>query len=312
MNERLDIEGGSLPAKENARVARYRRLQSWFREVELDAPAGNYGKYRPLGSYLDAGAVAQNSGLNFLHPEALAHAQQRSVEVAKEGGTLSKPRLFQNMLSSMPMCFNLFGAMRAEPSFLKVFQKLFDAEATDITKIVCEWAPSEPDLGLGDRSAFDALIRYEANGERRFFGIETKYTESFSRKPYDIPRYHEVTRESGWFSDDTDVPERLKKPATNQLWRTVMLAAAADGSTEYGRGSVAVVALSDDPAAEPTVQAIQADLSAAHRDRLSFVPVESILDVADSIGELRDWSRKFRRRYVDFQLADAWAGSTKA
>lgn len=297
---------GLLPKNEDARTARYRRLQSWYREVVMEASAGDYREYKPLGSYLDPSEVERDRSLNFIHPEAHAHAEQRAVEVQAEGGTLSVPRLFHNMLSSMPMCFNLFGAMRAEPEFLEVFRSLFDSEATAIREIVCEWAPPEPALRLGDHSAFDAVVHYEADGERRFVGIETKYTEPFSRKDYDRPRYREVTSESGWFAS-AESADRLKASATNQLWRTTLLAAAADGSAEYGRGSVAVVALSDDRSAGRTVDAVRAELSTSHADRLAFVAIESILDAADGIESLAEWSRTFRCRYVDHQRPDEWA-----
>lgn len=51
--------------------------------------------------------------MNFLNEDAVQHAEQRAVEVAREGGTLDPDHLFENLLSSMLMCFNLFGALRS-------------------------------------------------------------------------------------------------------------------------------------------------------------------------------------------------------
>jgi transposase len=38
----------------------------------------------------------------------------RAEQVLKDGGTLDRDRLLRNLLSSMPLCFNLFGQLDAE------------------------------------------------------------------------------------------------------------------------------------------------------------------------------------------------------
>lgn len=300
-------ESGTLPTSDSARVRKFRRLQSWYREVQLQVPAGTYLKHERLGSYLSQTAVAEQRDLNFLQPAAHEHAEKRARDVQKEGGSLEEERLFHNMLSSMPLCFNLFGAMRGEhESFLPVFRSLFDADATRIVEIVCEWAPSDSAARIGDRTAFDVIIRYEADGERRFVGIETKYTESFSQQPYDTPLYREVTAGSDWFSDDPAAPDRLKRPKANQLWRNVMLASRLDQHGSEGWGSVAVVALDDDRGAATAVELVGAHMSPTHRDRLKTVSIESILDATDAASpELSWWTTSFRRRYTNVTLPDS-------
>lgn len=298
---------GTLPTGESQRVRKYRRLQSWYREVQLRAPAGRSGNYERLGSYLSPAAVAEQRNLNFLHPAAHEHAEKRTVEVQEEGGSLEPTRLFHNMLSSMPMCFNLFGSMRAEyDSFLPVFRSLFDADATRIVDIVCEWAPSDPAARIGDRTAFDAIIRYEAGTDRCFVGVETKYTEPFSLKDYDRPQYREVTAGSDWFTDDPTAPDRLKQQRSNQLWRDVMLAGQLEQHRSEGRGSVAVVALDDDSGASAALDLVGAEMSPSHRDRLMSVPIERILDATDALSpELTWWTTSFRRRYTAVTLPDS-------
>jgi hypothetical protein len=242
-----------------------------------------------------------------VYPAAYAHPEERALGTQEEGGSLEPTRLFHNMLSSMPMCFNLFGAMRGEhESFLPVFRSLFDADATRIVEIVCEWAPQEPAARIGDRTAFDAIVRYEAGDERRFVGIETKYTESFSSKDYDTQLYRDVTANSVWFADDPAAPERLKQPKTNQLWRNVMLAVRLEQHGSEGRGSVAVVALTDDAGAAKAVDGVRAEMTDTHRDRLLSISIESILDTVDDLApELSWWATSFRRRYVDLSLPDS-------
>jgi hypothetical protein len=268
--------------------------------------------YGQLGSWLNAEAVARQRDLNFLHPAAHEHAEKRKKEVQEEGGSLEAKRLFHNMLSSMPMCFNLFGAMRKEPSFLRVFQRLFDPRATAITDIVCEWAPPDPGARLGDRTAFDAVVLYETADEAAFCGVETKYTEPFSQKVYepaDANKYLEVTHESGWFADPGTAIGSLQRPASNQLWRNTMLAARLDQHRSHGRGSLAVVSLSDDPGVDKARDIVLPALAKSHLDRLLFVTVEQILNVTEELApELSWWATSFRRRYLDHTLPDQRGG----
>ncbi|MDP2774203.1 MAG: hypothetical protein Q8O61_11665 [Nocardioides sp.] len=285
-----------FPANEPARIARYRRLQSWYRDEVLHAKAGASGNYPALGSYLDKSEVAVNPRLNFLSDEALAHAEMRISQVRAEGGALDPTRLKHNMLSSMPLCFNLFGTMRGEPDFLEVFRELFDPEATTITDVVCEWAPQPSSDFLGDRTAFDAIVFYESKAGPRFCGIETKYTEAFSATEYDSARYAAVTQESGWFKEPAVALVELRGRKTNQLWRNVMLAAAVEAYGQHGTGWVAVVALQEDPGVKDAMGALVPALADA--ERLKFVPIETILDSADGQPSLERWAADFRQRYV--------------
>lgn len=236
-----------FPVSEPSRIAKYRRHQSWYRECVLRADAGKFMSYDPLGSYLGEGEVAARPDLNFLTAEAAAHAVERAAIVKSEGGALDPVRSRHNMLSSMPMCFNLFGSLRGEPAFLTLFQSVFDPAAVRIVDIACEYAPDRAGDYLGDRTAFDAVVCYETEAGRRFMGVETKYTEPFSAKEYESDRYTEVTRESGWFKDPESASSVMKTSKSNQLWRNVMLAASKEMKGSAGRGAVAVVALAGDP-----------------------------------------------------------------
>ena len=135
-----------------------------------------------------------------------------------EGGSLDPVRLRRNLLSSMPLCFNLFGSLRAEPAFLTLFQRVFDPAATRIVDVICEYAPQPPKDYLDDRTAFDAVVFYETSTGPRFMGIETKYTEPFSAKEYESSAYTAVTTDSGWFQD----PETaIRRPERQQVQSTL-------------------------------------------------------------------------------------------
>ena len=74
--------------------------------------------------------------MNFLDPKVHSYAVQRTAEVLAERGTLDDDRLRMNMLSSMPMCFNLFGMIRQSPAEqLRCVQQLFDPSASGVDLI---------------------------------------------------------------------------------------------------------------------------------------------------------------------------------
>src|SRR4051812_4785814 len=105
-------------ASDSRRTARYRLLQSWYREQVLTADYGEYcaaGASRPLGSLLAVQDVVARPWLNFLTPAASTYALDRARIVQASGGTIDKAQLARNMLSSLPMSFSIFGELRSAP-----------------------------------------------------------------------------------------------------------------------------------------------------------------------------------------------------
>ncbi len=284
-------------ARDSPRVARYRRHQSWWREAQRHVAPGPHPVVpgRLVGSTFDTDAVAADRRLNFIDEAAYQHAERRAREVQLEGGTLDAERLFGNLLSSMPMCFNLFGAIGSTPGFVDLVRGVFDADAAEIDDVVCE-APSPPQWD--DRTAFDAQVDYRTrNGERRFLAIETKYTEPFTQARYDRALYRRVTEESGWFR--IGAAEELVAPATNQLWRGLLLMAVAEDCLS-ATGRYIVVAPDDDSDARAGVEKVLSWMVPHEASRLRFVSLEEIVEGSDRIADrrLNPWSSAFRERYL--------------
>jgi hypothetical protein len=77
---------------------------------------------------------------------------------------IDEGRLYGNLLSSMPLCFNLFGLLKLDLAFAsRVLGELFpDLAGAKVGAVLFEHSPGRGDPALtGDHSAFDALIRYE-------------------------------------------------------------------------------------------------------------------------------------------------------
>src|SRR5271165_6394462 len=84
-----------------------RLLQALWRE-DRDLPIGSHvgedGKRRKLGSRITE--AAGRAGCNFLTPE-IAHIARRQVAYREIGAMIDEERLATNLLSSMPLTFNL-------------------------------------------------------------------------------------------------------------------------------------------------------------------------------------------------------------
>lgn len=305
---------------DDPRTAKYRLLQSWYREEVLGARPGTYKPRgrpeRPLGSLLHRDEVAQRNGLNFLDPKIHAYTAERAKAVGDENGTIDEYRLMHNMLSSMPMCFNLFGMVRETPDArLPFVTSLFDPEAIEVEMIECEWTPRLPEASISDRTAFDAaIITRRSDGSRHLIGVETKYTELFSPTRYGAPdrrrdagRYRDVHVSSGWF--DPSSHDRLTASPTNQLWRNCLLAAAAERAGEFDTANVAVVALGDDPGATKAIAGVTEAMTDPSRCHL--VSLEQITSVSKKVPQLAEWSCEFERRYLDLGRVERSAGNAR-
>lgn len=164
---------------------------------------------RQLGSRLDA-EFARKSGRNFLTDAALKSVRRRIAD-HEPHQTLDENRLYCDLLSSMPMCFNLFGELQAD---LDLSDRAVHAWWPDVPGRVravrFEWSPGRrlPDEYLENRSAFDVAFELELeDGRRGALGVETKYHEDCKREkaPNDDRqrRYERVTAVSGALSPES-------------------------------------------------------------------------------------------------------------
>jgi len=215
---------------------RARLLQSLWRD-EQELAAGEYqGKTRGARLVMPE---AKDTLANYLTP-AIQEVVRKEVEdpIRAQGKLYGRPRIYDNLLSSQPLCFNLFGELTLDLNLAS--NVLSDMTAGRIGRVVAidfEYSPGRGDTRYtGDRSAFDVYIRYETPaGGRGFVGIEVKYHEGLDDPVADHrPRYDEVAAEMGCF-----VPEqlpRLRERPLQQVWRDHLLAGAHLGVDGFEDG----------------------------------------------------------------------------
>ncbi|QYG95222.1 hypothetical protein HC251_24185 [Iamia sp. SCSIO 61187] len=218
-----------VPGAEMTAFRRTLRLrQAHWREAQglpigsQSVPAARGGGERPIGSRIDHDhAVA--TGANFLTPAAHDAVRHR-IAHKEPWQTLNTRRLWGDLLSSMPLCFNLFGPAWADLALADdLVHDLWPDTPGRVAEVRFEHSPGRGDPAyLGNRSAFDVAFLLDLGGGRRgIVGVETKYHEWAKPevpRPDNAERYREVTERSGAFVDD--IPARIGEDdrALVQVW----------------------------------------------------------------------------------------------
>ncbi len=220
-----------------------RLLQSMWREDQR-LPVGNHrqpgDRDRCLGSRLDMDSAM--SGRNFLTSKIARLAKYETV-YREAGAMIEEERLWHNLLSSQPLCFNLFGDMKLDLSMATRFwSRLFPEHMAEVKEIHFEHSPGRGDEAyIADHTAFDVLVAgINRQGLRSFVAIEVKYSESMNEPPATPrPRYEEVSEASGLFKN----PEHsaLRSAPIQQLWREHMLCQTMLDNGLYKSGLFLVV-----------------------------------------------------------------------
>lgn len=275
-----------------------RRHQSWYRAEVLKLPYG-VGPQRggnPYGNMLTP--VDAERGANFLTPAIHDVARRR---LAKGIGVIEPYRLLHNMLSSQPMCFNLFGPLVDDLGLAtRLLSALLPGEVQQVEAVRIEWAPEPASAFLGDRTAFDAFIAYrQPDGQRAFIGFETKLTEPFSQSDYDGPAYRRwMDEQAPWLPGSGAAATHRRH---NQLWRDHLLAVALARQPGWAKGRLALVRHSLDRECEATVAAYRRLLRQGD-DTFVDLRLDAVVEVWGRVLETeaeRAWLEAFRLRYLD-------------
>ena len=283
---------------------RARWQQAWWR-VQRDLPMGEHRAPRstvptPNGSRVDE-TWARESGCNFLSP-AIRRAVATRLGRPQPHQTLSEGRLWADLLSSMPLCFNLFGELDSDHARLAAaVDKLWPDHPGDPDHLQFEWSPGRRDpLYLNNRSAFDAAVVLRlGHGERGVIGIETKYHEDIRRERSPdpesrLPRYREVTERSHVFRSGWEA--KLIGTDLQQFWLDHLLVLSMlqhpNAGWSWGRFSVVY------PACNPSVRDAAARYSdvLTAQDTFEARTIEELLD-ANVLHEAAT-RQAFRDRYL--------------
>ena len=127
---------GNLPS-ESGFKQKMRFHQAWWRAFVLGEEQGQWPKSKDpdkrIGSTILNG---QESGKNFLTKNALAAVKQTQKErKSKNFGMMEEDRLFNNLLSSQPLCFNFFGELKMDLNLALQVVKYFYPNVSKVTNV---------------------------------------------------------------------------------------------------------------------------------------------------------------------------------
>jgi len=297
-------------SNETAFTARMRQHQSWYREVVLQLPPGT-GPHRfsttVRGSMLRPEHAQQ--GRNFLTPEVYRVAQERLRRGARN---VESFRLLHNMLSSQPMCFNLFAPLRHDLELATLLLRATPELGVDrVTAVDIEFAPRPVEEYLADGTSFDAYIEYtHCDGSRAFLGIETKLTDGFSRTVCDTPAYRRWMQGSRnpWLPS---AALRVADASHNQLWRDHLLAIAMRDhpSQRYRHGALMLVRHPLDQRGAESARDYRRLLRDGDTSFLDM-PMDQLVGrwrTALGSDDRSSWLRSFEERYLELTKSREFA-----
>ena len=303
---------GEPYAGDSSFVAGCRLLQSVYR-VEIGQNIAPYygrdGVYH-YGNYISDGEV---SGANFLEEYIFEYAKQRA-EHPKEYETIQKDRLYNNLLSSQPMAFNLFCPLRRMLSEMPgCATKAISAALplypiARVTKVDLEFIPDNHMKLTGDRSAMDAIICFEDYGGRcSFIAIETKYSENLGTNvARDNKRAISAIKELGCFKPDIEDKIERNKVRLTQIYRNFLL------SETYGRDIDAeshslILSPKHHPSTQREWLSLRNELAEEYQNKIRTLSLEEFVDalIANSPNEYRTTFEKFKDRYLNFEKIES-------
>jgi len=292
---------------------RMRFHQSWYRHHVLGVEPGpnpHAGGTIYGNLLLEADGDA---GKNFLSGAIFGHALDRFPRAL---GRETTGRLYDNLLGSQTMCFNLFGSLKSDLQLATRLFRLLPGVPSDatVTSLSFEYAPNKTEH-LNDATAFDAFVEYERLGAvRGFIGVETKLTEPFSQKAYSFEeRYATWMRghpAEWWWSPESE--KEFSDKEYNQLWRNHLLVFAVlhQSVPAFSEGTCAVVYPSGDKQCGHAVRAYRKLLLPAGEATLVEWPLELLYDswsAGLASDPQREWLERFHSRYLDLAASEsAW------
>lgn len=255
-----------------------------------------------LGSFLDIDD-AKSKKTNFLTDKIGQLVTEEIVKVRQAGGLIGEPRIWNNLLSSQPLCFNLFGELHYDLDLAtKFFQRLFPDRIDSVTSIKFEYSPGRGDSKyLGDNSAFDVFVEYKKASNKGFIGIEVKYAESLKEESKNKAnknfkdRYVTLTNISNRFKPNS--VDFLRQPPLSQIWRDHLLCIATQ--QDYHEGFFVFLFPSQNSQCQDGVDCYKKYLSSENEKESCFYSrhLEEFINALQTISTA-DWIKELKLRYL--------------
>lgn len=303
---------GPQSSSDNSFTAKARKLQSLWRvqnglEIGIGPERNSVDKNGQPSYYGNMIKDGESNGRNFFYPETFAYAQWRVKTKLKEE-TINDYRLFNNLMSSMPMAFNLFHPLMMlhvqNPAAVdRMIQNAFsDLPIYKINEIGLEFIPTPIEHYTNDKSAMDAFISFfDKEGGEHIIAIETKYTDSLgTNKAKDDTLKIQFAIESGLFT--LEGITHIKTNCT-QIYRNFLLTEKFRVVNGLKDSYSIILAPENHPSTDKEIASLNVFLKEEYKElKLNKFSLESFIKKLkeNCPVEYLDWLEWFEDRYLNF------------
>lgn len=297
---------GDIPKDKDKYTRRHRLHQGWWRTsvlVETQGPHPNDSSKSVCNTFH---INPQTKSKNFLRSEAYQAVQEeiKKRKYEKGSGMIQEPRIWNNLLSSQPLCFNFWGPIKQNVELANKFLPYIIPGYRELIDIRFEWAPQPKEEYTDDNSAFDVAITYHnTEGEIEILGLECKYTDSFSETEYDKPAYRKIFNACGdIFKEKYEFYINSK---FNQLFRNQLIAQAYQ-SKHHNRVICGLFCGKTDDNAIVTANGFQSALISGN-EQFCIITFEKFIEAlqrSEIDWDIREWSMMLWARYLGLSLSE--------
>lgn len=250
----------------------------------------------------------ENVNRNFFFDKTWGYAHER-VNNKKPDETIKADRLFNNLLSSMPLAFNLFHPLiellkKDEPATTNIVKAVFpNYDIKKVDEINIEFIPLPITDYTNDKSAMDAVIFFtDSKGMKNIIAIEVKYTDTLgSNKAKENDLKYKAALATEYF---TAAGLKHIKNGCTQVYRNFLLTEKYRMVHGIANSYNVILAPSKHPSTEKEIESLKKflDFDKCPGDKITKYSLEDFVSNVkiNAPDELSDWIKWFRDRYLDF------------
>jgi hypothetical protein len=310
--ESIEKVYGPQSSGDNSFTVKARLLQSIYRVQSGEAMGigpdqNSFDKYKRPSYYGNMLADGKISGKNFFFRETFDYAIKRADGKTPDE-TIAEYRLFNNLLSSMPMAFNLFHPLmmimeRFPEQLDQIVRDLFPGlPVYQVDEILIEFIPSPTVNYTNDKSAMDAAILFSDEAQNKYIiATEIKYTDSLgSNKASDKELKITTAKESGLFTKDGLA--HIEDGCT-QIYRNFLLTEKYRMVHRLKDSYSIVLAPKDHPTTDREIKSLVEYLHPQYKYKLKKYALEDFVFALEKNcpDEFLNWLNWFYDRYLNFE-----------
>ena len=317
---RIEELYGPQSSGDNLFTAKARLLQSVYRVEQGEKFMGigpNENSTDRKGNptyYGNMLANGKSTGKNFFFKETFEYALERvNKKNKKKEETIGEYRLFNNLLSSMPMAFNLFHPLMmirekySDLLNLMVRDLFLGLPVHNVDEIKIEFIPTPTPQYTNDLSAMDAAILFSDEANHQYLiAIETKYTDSLGKNiASDIKSNIKINTasQSGLFTE-TGL-SNIRKGCT-QIYRNFLLTEKYRMVHQLKDSYSIILAPKDHPSTDGEIKSLLEVLHPEYHYKLKKYALEDFVATLrnNCPDEFQPWLNWFYDRYLNFNKID--------